>query len=152
MTGSKSPSSVLSIDPGRDKCGVAVVCRQKGVLWSGVVRCAEIGGHGERLVQRFGVETMIVGAGTGTRRVQAYLTRCILNLPLVVVDERETTLEARGRYFSDHPPLGWRRLLPLSLQIPPEPYDHYVAILLAERFFNSTLGDCSQAKYPQMDE
>jgi hypothetical protein len=53
-------------------------------------------------------------------------------VPLRAVDEHGTTLRARARYFTDHPPRGWRRLIPRSLQTPPEPYDDYVAVLLAE--------------------
>ena len=33
-----------------------------------------------------------------------------------------------------NPPRGWRRLLPVSMQMPPEPYDDYVAVILAQRF------------------
>jgi hypothetical protein len=50
------------------------------------------------------------------------------------VDERETTLRARALYFADHPPRGWRRLIPLGLQLPPRPIDDYAAILIARRF------------------
>jgi len=58
----------------------------------------------------------------------------VTGLPSVeTVEETGTTLEARRRYFRDHPPRGWRRLLPITLQLPPEEYDDYVAELLLER-------------------
>jgi hypothetical protein len=52
---------------------------------------------------------------------------------VLLVDERETTLQARERYWEHNPRRGWRRLLPSSLQTPPEPVDDFVALILAER-------------------
>jgi len=51
-----------------------------------------------------------------------------------LVDERETTLLARARYFADHPPRGWRRLVPRGMLLPPRPIDDYAALLIAERY------------------
>ena len=41
---------------------------------------------------------------------------------------------ARELYFREHPPRGWRRLVPTGLQLPPVPVDDYAAILIARRF------------------
>ena len=57
-----------------------------------------------------------------------------LGLPIHLVDEYETSREARGLYFAEHPPRGWRRLVPLGLQLPERPIDDYAAILIARRF------------------
>jgi RNase H-fold protein (predicted Holliday junction resolvase) len=54
-------------------------------------------------------------------------------LPFVLVDERETTLRARARFFVDHPPRGWRRLVPRGMLLPDRPIDDYAALLIAER-------------------
>jgi hypothetical protein len=51
-----------------------------------------------------------------------------------VVDERETTLRARARYFQAHPPRGWKRLVPRGMLLPPCPIDDFAALLIAERF------------------
>ncbi len=74
-----------------------------------------------------------MGAGTGSRDVISALRTLSGLPPLETVEEAGTTLEARRRYFRDHPPRGWRRLVPLSLHHPPEEYDDYVAELLLER-------------------
>jgi hypothetical protein len=49
------------------------------------------------------------------------------------VNERDSTLEARDLYWKEVPPRGWRRLVPLSLQVPPEPIDDFAAVVLARR-------------------
>ena len=56
---------------------------------------------------------------------------------LEVVDEYYTTQLARKEYWQARPPKGWRRLLPVSMQVPPEPVDDFVAVLLAQRYLNS---------------
>jgi hypothetical protein len=52
----------------------------------------------------------------------------------VVVEERHSTERARARYYQDHPPHGWQRLLPAGLRVPSEPYDDYAAVVMAEDY------------------
>ncbi len=126
-----TPSSrvVLGIDPGWMRCGLAV-CDVAGVRVRAIVSPEEI----PRLVAdwqaRYGVTEVVMGNRTGSELLMTAIS--FLTVPLFAVDEHGTTLRARARYFMDHPPRGWRRLVPKGLRIPPEPYDDYVAILLAE--------------------
>jgi RNase H-fold protein (predicted Holliday junction resolvase) len=121
--------TVLAIDPGRHKCGIAVR-GPAGVVARGIVRTDEIAGVAQSWAAVHRVEQVIVGNRTGSDVVLPHLAG--LGVPVVSVEEWGTTLAARRRYFEDHPPRGWRRLLPLSLLVPPEPYDDYAAIVLAE--------------------
>jgi hypothetical protein len=57
-----------------------------------------------------------------------------LGVPVHIIDETDTTYRARALYFAEHPPRGWRRLLPLGLQVPPGPIDDYAAMLIARRY------------------
>ena len=59
-------------------------------------------------------------------------------MPVHLIDERETTLRARALYFADHPPRGWRRLIPLGMQLPPCPIDDYAAVLIGRRFLQES--------------
>ena len=70
--------------------------------------------------------------GTNAAVVGAVLDR--LGLPYTLVDEYETTLRARARYFADHPPRGWKRLVPRGMLLPERPVDDYAALLIAERY------------------
>jgi len=125
---------VLGIDPGREKCGLAVVDEQ-GVL------IRQVAARGEYLrlvadwVHKYGVEQIVIGDGTGSNQVRQELKRSLPDLEIAEVDERFTTEEARRLYWVEHPPKGWRRLIPVGMQVPPEPYDDYVAVILAQRFF-----------------
>ena len=75
---------------------------------------------------------MALGRGTNAAVVGAVLDR--LGLPYTLVDEYETTLRARARYFADHPPRGWKRLVPRGMLLPERPVDDYAALLIAERY------------------
>lgn len=123
---------VLAIDPGRAKCGMAVGCRG-AILARAVVPLDALVETVRVWVEAFGVGEVLLGAGTGHDRVRALLAAVPGLPPVRTVPERSSTLEARRRYFAEHPPRGWRRLLPLSLQVPPEEYDDYAAVVLIER-------------------
>jgi len=122
---------VLAVDPGREKCGVAV-CGPGGVVARQVVPLPELEGLVRRWAADHGVDVVLVGDQTGAKHVLKRLSG--LPVPVMSVRERGTTLLARRRYFRDHPPRGWRRLLPLSFQVPPEPYDDYAAVVIAETY------------------
>ncbi len=125
---------VLAVDPGRQKCGVAV-CGPAGVLAHRVVRSEEVAGVAREWVAAFRVDRILVGNSTASATIRAALQGS--QVPVEAVEERGTSLAARRRYFQDHPPRGWRRLLPLSFQVPPQPFDDYAAIVLAEAYLKS---------------
>jgi len=122
---------VLAVDPGREKCGVAV-CGPDGSLIRRVVGVESLRDLATQWIHYYGVEGVVVGDGTGSRHVFDILGS--LKVPVKMVTEGGSTLAARQRYFRDHPPRGWRRLLPLSLQVPPQPYDDYAAEVLGEQY------------------
>ncbi len=124
---------ILGIDPGTRKCGYAVMTKPgEPPVKIGIVETGALAGTVADLLRAYPIEAIALGGGTNTAPVAAQLARC--NVPLHVVDERETTLRARARYFIDHPPRGWKRLVPRGMLLPPRPIDDYAALLIAERF------------------
>lgn len=128
--------TVIAIDPGRCKCGVAVV-RGVGadVLHRAVVPTEQIPEALADLHARYCPDVILIG--NGTMASDAAEAAKSLGAPVELVDERMTSIEARKRYFAEHPPRGLRRLLPISLQTPDQPCDDYVAVILAERYLSS---------------
>ncbi len=125
--------AVLGIDPGTRKAGYAVVLPDGSVVARGITELEGLAGCVQTLARDHALRAIAMGAGTNAAGITALLAP--LGLPVVAVDERETTLRARGLYFADHPPRGWRRLVPLGMQLPPRPIDDYAAVLIARRFF-----------------
>ncbi len=126
--------TVIAIDPGREKCGVALVSSTGQVGFRAVVATTDVVAVVERLVKEHTVRCVLVGAGTASTPLMRQL-RARLTVEIARVDERFSTLEARRRFFAENPPKGWRRWIPLSLQVPPVAYDDYAALLIAERYF-----------------
>jgi len=126
---------VLAIDPGTAKCGVAVVSApldgSMHVCSRNVVQVGDIAAAVEPVV-RDGVDAVVVGGGTGSKAIIGMLERSFPKLGILVVDEHGSTERARERYWHENPPRGWRRLVPRGLLTPPECYDDYAAVLLAE--------------------
>lgn len=122
---------VLAVDPGRDKCGLAVV-EPGRVLHREVAARKALVQRARELAGRYRVDVVVVGDATGSREVMGVLLE--LGKPVRAVPEADTSRQARQRYFQDNPPRGLLRLLPPGLRVPPEPYDDYAAVLLAERF------------------
>ena len=136
---------VLAVDPGREKCGVAV-CGPEGPVARQVVDVRSLRILAAQWSQAFGVECVVVGDGTGSKHVFELLAG--LPVPVRLVAERGSTLTARLRYFRDHPPRGWRRLFPLSVQVPPEPYDDYAAEVLGEQYLGGSTGGSKEPREP----
>ena len=129
--------TVLSIDPGTAKCGMALVQRGEDMaiklLWHDVVPidAVIVKLHEAYIVEEF--HLVIIGDSTGSKKVKTDLRRHLPSMGILVVDEKETTIQARERYWEYNPRKGWRKFLPATLQVPPEAYDDYAALVLAER-------------------
>lgn len=125
--------SILAIDPGSEKCGLAVLDGDQILLQEIVLR-SEIVNRLRNVLPEAG--PIVVGDGTGSR---AFIKELVESMPevrhrVVTVDEKLSSVEARALYWQHNPPQGWRRLLPVSLQTPPVPFDDYVAVILAKRY------------------
>jgi len=123
------------VDPGRQKCGLAIVDSQSGILARGVVPSGTIGAVARDWVRLHRPSLILLGNGTASAAISRALGETLL--PLEFVPELNTTLRARTRYFQEHPRRGWRRLVPTSLQTPPIPVDDYAAVLIAEDYLQS---------------
>ena len=134
--------TVLAIDPGTSKCGMALVNRDdKGklhLIWRAVVPTTGVVPKLHEAYSNAEFHLIIVGGGTHSREVVAGIREHLPSMGILVVDERDTSIQARERYWEFNPRRGWRRLIPASLQVPPAPVDDFVAYILAERVLLQT--------------
>ena len=128
---------ILGFDPGRDKCGIAVMGLDRQIFSHQVVLANEAIANIETQLQRFPVSLIVMGDQTTAKKWKQQLNQ-ELSKPtnIILVDERYSTLEARDRYWQMYPPQGITKLLPKGLRQPPRPIDDIVAILLIERYLN----------------
>lgn len=128
---------VLAIDPGRSKCGVAVVDERQEVVHREVVPTVSLEVSLQELCRQYRPSAVLIGNGTGSVALQGVLNDLSLGCPVSVVEECYTSEAARKRYVAEIPATGWRRLLPSSLRTPERAYDDFVAVILAERWWRS---------------
>lgn len=127
----------MGIDPGRDKCGVAVLTTAGEIKFQRVVATEELDTVIKNLAAEFEIQSVILGDGTTHKAAASKISAAGLNFQLV--DEKHTTEEARRLYWKKNPPRGWRRILPTSMQVPPEPVDAIVAEILVRRYLEGKL-------------
>ena len=126
---------IIGFDPGRDKCGVAVADNDQKIVWHQVISSSEAISILNQLCRQYQPQCLVIGNQTTAKQWQKQLTANLsCSLPIVMVDERNSTLEARERYWQIYPPQGLQKLIPSGLRLPPRPVDDIVAILLIERY------------------
>ena len=140
----------LGIDPGRQKFGWALAEENGAFCASGIVPADSLEPFAQAVVESpeqlaqwriegeiplgFRIRKAFCGDGTGHA---AYLeTLLAWRLDVELVRETNTTLEARDVYWKLHRPRGLRRLLPVSLLVPPRPIDDLAAYCILRRAVN----------------
>ena len=133
---------IIAVDPGQDKCGAAVLDRRQGVLNHTVIAADQLRSLIDRWTCDYACRVIVVGDRTAhnqtLQNLQQLLAAKIID-QIVLIDEHKSTQEARQRYWTVHPPTGWRKIFPRGLLIPPCAIDDFAAIILAERYFAKNL-------------
>ena len=125
---------IAALDPGREKCGFAVLAEGGEVLMQRVIETAQLEEEVRAAREAYGFAVLVEGNGTTSREARARLQKAMPDLHIEVVDEYRPTDLAKKAYWKAKPPRGWRRLLPVTMQVPPEPVDDFVAVILASRY------------------
>jgi RNase H-fold protein (predicted Holliday junction resolvase) len=130
--------TILGFDPGRQKCGVAIVGVDRLVCYYQVVPSDTAIATIQQLQQQFSISLIVMGDQTTSQEWKHRLQEQLADsLPIVLVDERNSSLEARDRYWQMHPARGAASLVPKALRRIPRPIDDIVAILLIERYLGN---------------
>ncbi|NEP85685.1 MAG: pre-16S rRNA-processing nuclease YqgF [Okeania sp. SIO2C2] len=129
---------ILGFDPGSQKCGIAIMDREKQLHYHQVIESLEVVKKIKNLHQKFDIDLIVIGDQTHSKTWKQSLTKIISKtVPIIKIDERYSSLEARDRYWQMYPPQGIFRLIPLGMRIPPKPVDDIVAIILIERYLKN---------------
>ena len=133
--------TLLGFDPGRDKCGVAVVGLDKTLHYHQVISSPNVSATIQNLRVTYPISSIVMGDQTSSKQWKQELGN-LPNAPrIVLIDERYSSLEARDRYWKMYPPEGIAKLLPQNLRTIPRPIDDIVAILLVERYLKRLSGE-----------
>jgi RNase H-fold protein (predicted Holliday junction resolvase) len=130
----KRSETILGFDPGKDKCGVAVMDGDRSLLYHQVLMTIEVTTKIGDLCQQYHVSRIVMGDQTTAKKWQQRLIAVFPDLPIDLIDERYSSLEARDRYWQMYPANFITRLIPQGMRQPPRPIDDLVAIILIERY------------------
>ena len=129
---------IIGLDPGRDKCGLALVNKERQILKHQIVDSEGTICLIDQFCRDYAINLIVMGDGTTSKSwyetIRSNLTK---GITIVTVNEKNSTLEARDRYWLMYPPQGLQRIIPQGLRVPPRPVDDIVAILLIERYFQT---------------
>jgi RNase H-fold protein (predicted Holliday junction resolvase) len=125
----------LGFDPGKDKCGLAIISSQNNLEYHQIIPSEKAIATINTLCQQYPLEKIIMGNQTTSKIWKQKLDHGLTSdLAIIMVNEKNSTLEARDRYWQMYPPQGLQRLIPQGLRTPPRPVDDIVAIILIERY------------------
>lgn len=125
----------ISIDPGKYKCGVVLAdIEQKIVLQAIVIESLSLLDLLIDLKKTSNISKLIMGGGTTCKEHIESLK--ILNDDFIIVNERNTTLRAKKRYFELFPKKGLQKLLPKELIITNINLDAISALIILEDHLN----------------
>lgn len=124
---------ILAIDPGKEKTGIAIL-KNSDVLEHKIINSEELVQIIKSLLEKYIIKTIVMGNGTSSKKKYDLLKQEFIDRDIVLINEYRTTDEARKLYFQENPPKGWKKLIPLGMQVPPVPVDDYAAIVIGRKY------------------
>ena len=126
---------LISIDPGKCKCGLVLAdLYKKRVDQAVVLNTKFLPQYVETLNSTENISKVIIGNGTTSRQNIEKLK--FLKKELIVVEEKNTTFRAKKRYFELFPIRGLKNLLPKEIFIMNKNLDAVSALIILEDYSN----------------
>jgi RNase H-fold protein (predicted Holliday junction resolvase) len=127
---------LLGFDPGKQKCGVAVMGLDRKIHFQAVILSEEAIAKVGNLLDIYPISLMVMGDQTASKQWKSQLQSNFSDLRIITVDERYSSEEARQRFWQIYPAQGLMKLVPLGMRSPNRPIDDIVAIILIERYLS----------------
>ncbi|MFM7888391.1 MAG: Holliday junction resolvase RuvX [Pseudanabaena sp.] len=127
---------LLGFDPGKQKCGVAVMGLDRKLHFQAVIPSAEAIAKVGNLLNSYPISLMVMGDQTASQQWKAKLQSSFPDLRIITVDERYSSEEARQRFWDIYPVTGLMKLVPRGMRSPDRPIDDIVAAILIERYLS----------------
>ena len=126
---------LISIDPGKCKCGLVLVDLQKKKVDQAIVLNTEfLPNYVKNLNGSENISKVIIGNGTTSRQNIEKLD--FIRNDLIIVEEKNTTLRAKKRYFEIFPNRGLKSFIPKEIFIMNKNLDALSALIILEDYCN----------------
>ena len=124
---------LISIDPGKCKCGLVLVdINKKKVDQAIVINTESLQRHVKNLKSVEKISKVIIGNGTTSKENVEKLE--FIKNDLIIFEEKNTTYRAKKRYFELFPTRGLKMLLPKELFILNKNLDAVSALIILEDY------------------
>lgn len=130
---------LISIDPGKEKCGIILANKDLGVVLDGKVV------HRNSVIElinlwreNYLVDLIVMGNGTTSSFWKSNIQEKV-STSVILFDEKNTTLRARNRYWELWEKNIFLKLIPNGLIIPNENLDAIAALILLEDYLKIKL-------------
>ncbi len=124
---------VISIDPGKYKCGLVLAeVSEKKVYKAIIVKSESLGDYVRNLNNVEDISKVIIGNGTKSNEIIKKLD--FLKKEIIIFEEKNTTFRAKARYFELFPIRGLMFLIPREVFILNKNLDAISALIILEDY------------------
>ena len=126
-------AKVLSIDPGKSKCGLVLAqINEKKVYEATVLNSEFLEDYIKNLNNVEDISKIIIGNGTTSKETREKLN--FLKKEIIIFEEKNTTYRAKERYFELLPIRGMQFLIPREVFILNKNLDAIAALIILEDY------------------
>ena len=126
-------SKVISIDPGKSKCGLVLAeISEKKVYEASIIKSELLEGYVRNLNSVENVSKIIIGNGTTSREITKKMD--FFKKEIIIFEEKNTTFRAKSRYFELFPISGLKFLIPRDIFILNKNLDAISALIILEDY------------------
>ena len=127
-------NTILVIDPGSMKTGIAVLDIEGNVLTRKVCPNEEVLNHIGKIKDAYHFVAYLIGdKGAGKKIGEAIKGKFLLEW--LEVDEHKSSEEGKLLYWQENQK-GWKKLLPKTFLIPTKPWDDWAAVVIGRRWLS----------------
>ena len=127
-------SRVITIDPGKSKCGLVLAeISEKKVHKAIILKSEFIENYVRNLISTENISQIIIGNGTSNRDIREKLN--FFKKEIITFEEKNTTFRAKARYFELFPISGPKLLIPREVFILNKNLDAISALIILEDYY-----------------
>ncbi len=126
---------VITIDPGKSKCGLVLAEISKKKVYKAIIVKSELlENYVRNLITAEDISQIIIGNGTTSREIREKLF--FFKKEIITFEEKNTTYRAKARYFELFPISGLKFLMPREVFILNKNLDAISALIILEDYCN----------------
>ena len=126
-------SRVITIDPGKSKCGLILAeISEKKVYKAIILKSELLGDYVRNLIAAENISKIIIGNGTTSSEIREKLY--FFKKEVITFEEKNTTYRAKARYFQLFPISGLKFFLPREVFILNKNLDAISALIILEDY------------------